>query len=104
MILAIFAIVGARSALKVLDVWRCSEHELRAKGVRHVGLFGSTMRDKAGPDSDIDIMIDLDPDLPLSVYGYVGIKLFIEDLFEGPVDAVDRNSLKPYVKPNAITV
>ena len=68
--------------------------------MHHAGLFGSTTRDKAGPDSEI--MIELDPYLPLSVYGYVGIKLFIEDLFEGPVDVVDRNSLKPYVKPNAI--
>jgi predicted nucleotidyltransferase len=67
---------------EILDVWRCSEHELRAKGVRHVGLFGSTARDDVVPDIDIDIMIDLDPDLPLSVDAYVGIKLFIEDLLK----------------------
>ncbi len=87
---------------EILDVLRRSEPELRAKGVRHAGLFGSAARGEAGPDSDIDIMIDLDPDLRLSVYDYVGIKLFIEDMFEGPVDVVDRNALKPYVKPRAL--
>lgn len=90
------------TSAEILDVLRRSEAALRAKGVRHAGLFGSTARGEAGPDSDIDIMIDLDPDLPLSVWQYVAIKLFIEDMFEGSVDVVDRNSLKPYVKPNAI--
>lgn len=87
---------------EILDVLRRSEPELRAKGVRHAGLFGSTARGEATPDSDIDIMIDLDPELPLSIYDYVGIKLFIADLFEGPVDVVNRSSLKPYVAKNAI--
>lgn len=90
------------TSAEILDVLRRSEPELRAKGVRHAGLFGSTARGDAGPDSDIDIMIDLDPELPLSVYDYVGIKLFIADLFEGPVDVVNRSSLKPYVAKNAI--
>lgn len=90
------------TSAEILDVLRRSEPELRAKGVRHAGLFGSTARGDAGPDSDIDIMIDLDPELPLSVYDYVGIKLFIADLFEGPVDVVNRSSLKPYIAKNAI--
>ncbi|MDB5521732.1 MAG: nucleotidyltransferase [Tardiphaga sp.] len=55
------------TSAEILDVLRRSEPELRAKGVRHAGLFGSAARGEANPDSDIDIMIDLDPDLPLSV-------------------------------------
>ena len=35
--------------------------ELERKGVRHAALFGSLARDEARPDSDIDIMIELDP-------------------------------------------
>jgi predicted nucleotidyltransferase len=85
---------------EILETLRRSEPELRAKGVRHAGLFGSMARGEAGPDSDIDIMIDLDPDA--SLWQYSGVKLFIADLFEGPVDVVDRNSLKPSVKPRAI--
>ena len=88
---------------EILDVLRRSEAALRAKGVRHAGLFGSTARGEAGPDSDIDIMIDLDPSLELTIYDYVGIKEYIADLFEGPVDVVNRNSLKPYVAKAAIS-
>lgn len=85
---------------EILEVLRRSEPELRAKGVRHAGLFGSTARGEAGPASDIDIMIDLDPDA--SLWHYAGVKLFIADLFDGPVDVVDRNGLKPNVRPNAV--
>ena len=87
---------------EILDVLRRSEPVLRAKGIRHAGLFGSMARGDAGPDSDIDIMIDLDPALELTIYEYVGLKEYIADLFEGPVDVVNRNSLKPYVAKAAI--
>ena len=43
------------------------------------------------PNSDIDIMIDVDPDAHMSVYDYVGLKEYIAGLFEGPVDVVDRD-------------
>lgn len=91
------------TSAEILDVLRRSEAALRAKGVRHAGLFGSTARGDARPDSDIDIMIDLDPSLELTIYDYVGIKEYIADLFHGPVDVVNRNSLKPYVAKAAIS-
>ncbi len=48
-------------------------------------------------------MIDIDPEAPLSVYDYVGLKRFIAGLFDGPVDVIDREALKPYVRPPAET-
>ena len=53
------------------------------------------------PDSDIDIMIDIAPDAVQDVYAYVGLKNYIADLFTGTVDVVDREALKPYVRPAA---
>ena len=51
------------------------------------------------PDSDTDILIEIDPDVPVGVYEYVGIKEYIASLFGGPVDVVDREGLKPHVRP-----
>jgi len=68
--------------------------------VRHAALFGSMARGDAGPRSDI--MIDLDPEARLDVFAYVGLKRFIEELFDHPVNVVDRNALKPYVRGPAI--
>jgi predicted nucleotidyltransferase len=80
---------------------RASEAELRARGVAHAALFGSRARGDNRPDSDIDIMIDIEPGAVDDMYAYAGLKLYIAGLFDGPVDVVDREGLKPYVRPAA---
>ena len=81
---------------------RENEAALRARGVVHAALFGSRAREDAGPESDTDIMIELDPGARLGVWGYVGVKELVAGLFEGKVDVIDRDGLKPYVRPAVI--
>jgi predicted nucleotidyltransferase len=76
---------------------------LRARGVAHAAVFGSVARGDHRPGSDLDIMIDVAPEARLTVYGYVGLKDYIAGLFDGPVDVVTRDALKPYVRPAATT-
>ena len=80
---------------------RDNETALRARGVSHAALFGSRARVDNRPDSDIDIMIEVDPTARIGVYEYVALKDYIAGLFEGPVDIVSRDGLKPYVRPAA---
>ena len=80
---------------------RENERELRSRGVTHAAVFGSRARGDGRPDSDTDIMIEIDPEAPVGVYEYVRIKEYIASLFDGPVDVVERESLKPYVRPAA---
>jgi len=87
----------------VLAILKKHQAELERQGVRHAALFGSVARGEAKPDSDIDIMVDLDPDARLGVYEYVGIKDCIAELFDQPVDVVNREGLKPYVRPAVLT-
>jgi len=87
--------------LDIIARLRKNETDLRARGVMHAALFGSRARDDARPDSDTDIMIEIDPDAPIGVWGYVGLKEYVASLFDGPVDVVDREALKPYVAPAA---
>ena len=42
--------------------------ELRASGVVHVTLFGSVARDKAGPDSDVDLIVETSPDKLITLF------------------------------------
>ena len=58
-------------------------------------------RGDASPHSDTDIMVEIDPDAPVGVYEYVRITEFIAALFEGSVDVVDLDGLKPFVRPAA---
>jgi predicted nucleotidyltransferase len=82
---------------------RENETALRSRGVAHAALFGSRARGDARPDSDTDIMIEIDPDAPVGGWEYAGIKRYVASLFEGAVDVVDREALKPYVKPTAMS-
>src|SRR4051812_29030613 len=74
---------------------------LRALGVNHAALFRSIARNETRPESDLDIMIDLDPAAKIGIFQYAGIRRYIAELFSGPVDVVERESLKAQVRPSA---
>ena len=86
-----------------IAVLRAHEEELRRRGVRRAALFGSVARGSATAASDIDILIELDPDAPIDLFAYAGIKNYISGLFSEPVDVVDRDALKPYLRSPATT-
>jgi predicted nucleotidyltransferase len=88
---------------RIIDELRNHEPALRARGVLHAAVFGSRARGDNRPDSDMDIMLDLDPKAPIGVWDYAGLKIYIASLFDGPVDVVDRESLNPAVQPAAAT-
>ena len=80
---------------------RAHERELRNRGVLHAALFGSLARNEARNTSDIDIMIEIDPDTRMTIFDYLDVKEYIASLFDEPVDVVSREGLKPYVRPAA---
>ena len=86
---------------EILAKLRENESALRARGVRHAALFGSRARGDDRRDSDIDIMVEFDPAARVTVFNYAGLKDYIAGLFDGPVDVVNRDGLKPYLHPAA---
>jgi predicted nucleotidyltransferase len=77
------------------------EASLRARGVAHAALFGSHARGEAGPDSDIDIMIEIEPGAPMDLLAYIDIVHFIEDLFPSRVDVSNRAAQRPHIRSSA---
>jgi predicted nucleotidyltransferase len=84
---------------EALETLRRSEPDLRARGVRRAAVFGSVARGESRPDSDVDIMVEINPAAHFTVFDYAGLKDYIASLFDGPVDVVNRDGLKPYVRP-----
>src|SRR3954454_17117792 len=84
---------------QVIATLRTHERELRHRGIRHAALFGSVVRGEATPSSDIDLLIELDPEAPIGVFEYVELTDFIGELFPVRVDIANRAKLKPYVQP-----
>lgn len=66
-------------------------------GVTDLALFGSTSRDAARSDSDIDVLVAFDG--PATSERYFGVLFYLEDLFDGPVDLVTDKALRPELRP-----
>lgn len=60
-------------------------------GARNVRVFGSAARGEAGETSDIDFLVDPDPQS--SLLDRVGLKLDLEDLLGRPVDVLTERSV-----------
>jgi hypothetical protein len=84
---------------QILAILRQNEAALRERGVAHAALFGSRARRDNRPDSDIDIMIEIAPDAPVGAWEDAEFKEYVASFFDGPVDAVSREGLKPYLRP-----
>jgi uncharacterized protein len=96
-----FVLKASMNKQEILDRLRENERALRERGVTHAALFGSRARGEERSDSDIDIMVEVDPDAHISLFDYVGIVQYIEELFPVPVDVANRDGLKPFVRPSA---
>ncbi|MGO9771600.1 MAG: nucleotidyltransferase family protein [Roseiarcus sp.] len=86
---------------EIIEKLKEREADLRAHGVRHAALFGSVARNEQNTESDIDILVDLDPAIVATMFDYAGLKDYVASLFQGPVDVIDREALKPRVRPRA---
>jgi len=74
--------------------------------VTRLALFGSTARDAAQNDSDIDILVAFDG--PATSERYFGVQFYLEDLFGCAVDLVTekalRAELRPFIEKEAVHV
>jgi predicted nucleotidyltransferase len=83
---------------QVLEQLALSKPTLVARfGVTNLALFGSTVRDAARVDSDIDILVSFDG--PATSERYFGVQFFLEDLLGRPVDLVTDRALRPELRP-----
>ncbi len=78
----------------------------RRFGVTDLVLFGSTARDSASSDSDVDVLVSFDG--PATSRRYFGVQFYLEDLLGCPIDLVTdralRPQLRPYIEADAIHV
>lgn len=60
--------------------------------IHRLSLFGSCAREDATPDSDIDILVEVDPSIGL---GFVDLANYLESILGRPVDLVSRRAIRP---------
>jgi uncharacterized protein len=89
------AIMDRNEAVATLKA--CAD-AIKAHGATSLYLFGSSARNDARADSDLDLFVDYDPDKNFSLVDLVDIKLFLEDRLGVPVDITTRDSLHPMLR------
>ena len=80
---------------EILNVLNQHGDELRRRKVRRLGIFGSAARGELRPESDLDILVEMDEktfDL------YMDLKFFLEELFGRKVDLVLKEAIKPALR------
>ena len=86
-----------RTSPEILAVLQQNRDTLRGFGVRRLGLFGSYARGKQTTTSDLDFVVELEE---RSFDSFMGLKLFLEDLFSRPVDLILEHTIKPRLRPH----
>jgi hypothetical protein len=75
----------------------CQRHE-----VRRLALFGSTVKGKAHPDSDVDILIAFKPEAHVGFLALGRMQRELEIIFNRPVDLVPQDGLKPVIRESIL--
>ena len=82
---------------RILDQLNYKAKELKQSfTVRSIGVFGSLVRNEAGRESEVDILVDFDEP---TFDHYMDLKFYLEKLFGRPVDLVIADTVKPRIKP-----
>ena len=86
---------------QILGLLREHQPEMRLAGVLRCGLFGSFARDESHAQSDVDILVEFEPDQKTFDH-FMQLAFFLEDLLGRKVDLVTRESLSPYIGPHIL--
>ena len=71
---------------------------LKKAGVIRSGIFGSFARGEETPESDLDILVDLDYTQHIGM-GFVKMKLDLEETLKRKIDLVSSKAISKYILP-----
>jgi uncharacterized protein len=82
------------------ELLQSHRNELTQLGVDSLALFGSVAKGKAGPDSDVDMLVTFSK--PVGFFEFLDAKNYLEHLLGRPVDLVTEDALKPQLRESIL--
>ncbi len=81
---------------EILSVLKLKKPHIKEQfGVKRLGIFGSVSRNEAREGSDVDVVVEMDPDL----FRMVHLKDLLEESFQAPVHLIRyRTRMNPFLK------
>ena len=75
----------------------CQRH-----GIRRLAVFGSRLKGTARPDSDLDLLVEFEPDRVPGLLGLSGIELELTEMLGVKVDLRTAQELSPYFREEVL--
>ena len=85
----------------VLDALSKNLGKIQAFGVKRIGLFGSVLRGKAGPRSDVDVLVEFSEG-KATFENLMGLYEYLTGLLGRRVDIVTKEGLSPFIGPHIL--
>ena len=86
----------------ILNTLKSNKQKLSKFGIRNVGLFGSYIRNEQSNESDIDLLIDFEPEKE-NFDNYMAAYDLFEKIFKNEkIEVVTINGLSPYIGPKIL--
>ena len=85
----------------IISLIQENRDKIKAFGVKKLGLFGSFVREEQRPNSDIDLLVDFQPEQK-TFDNFIQLSFLLEEMLKQPVELVTTESLSPYLRPYII--
>ncbi len=83
----------------ILALLRSNKVKLAKLGITEVGLFGSYIRNEQVKDSDIDLLVDFNPEKE-NFDNFMSVYDLLEKVFENhKIEIITKNGLSPHIGP-----
>jgi uncharacterized protein len=81
---------------EVLAIVAAHREQLQKMGVKSLQLFGSVARDEAGPDSDVDFLVEFNQ--PVGLFEFIEVRLYLGDILGCSVDMGTQDTLREHLR------
>ena len=88
-------------AEEIVETLEANSESIKSFGVKQIQLFGSYVIGEETKSSDIDLLVDFEKDRGL-FDDYIGLKRFLEDLFDQEIDLVKKNKVREELRDSIL--
>src|ERR1700741_1655649 len=78
-----------------------AREQIQALGVRRIALFGSVARGEAHSESDVDLLVQFDPEQK-TFRSFMALSFLLEELLGRRVEVVTTEALSPFIGPHIL--
>ncbi len=85
---------------ETLAILESHREEIKSLRVKSLSIFGSVARDEAGPDSDVDVLVEFNR--PAGLFAVVRLQRYLESILGTKVDLATPGALRPHMREHIL--